>query len=356
MIEFSFCRGQVTAVKRQALGKETKVANSDTTFAQSVQSGIAAALIPAPLHDAVTRLCSAAASLARLIALGEIAGDHGSEVGTNLGGDGQKALDVIADELFANALRGSAVCHYASEEQDGVICLAEQGSYGIAIDPLDGSSNIGVNISVGTIFALFPVAETPEATFLRQSDQMVGAGYFIYGPQCCLVISFGAGTQKYTLDPTTGQFVLTAARLTIPAQTSEFAINTSNYHQWHGPIRRFIDDLMQGKNGPRGRAFNMRWVASLVAETHRILTRGGVFLYPGDIRPGYEMGRLRLLYECAPIAFLVTQAGGNATDGRDPILAQPATSLHQRTPFVFGSFDKVARVATYYDTDDRPKA
>jgi len=332
------------------------VAGVDTTSGDLVRSGLPADLIPAPLHDTMGRLCSAAATLARLIAMGEISGDHGSEVGTNLGGDGQKALDVIADSLFADALRGSAVCHYASEEQDGVVALAAQGDFGIAIDPLDGSSNIGVNISVGTIFALFPVADSPEATFLRPAGDMVGAGYFIYGPQCCLVVSFGDGTQKYTLDPTTGQFVLTAARLSIPAQTSEFAINASNYHHWHAPIRMFIDDLMEGQNGPRGRAFNMRWVASLVAETHRILTRGGVFLYPGDTRPGYEKGRLRLLYECAPIAFLITQADGGATDGMDAILSQPTTALHQRTPFVFGSAEKVARVTSYCDLGARPDA
>ncbi len=327
-----------------------------TTHMDTAYGAIATDLIPAPLQDPLRRLCAAAARLARLIAMGELAGDHGSQVGTNLAGDGQKALDVIADDLFADALRGSAICHYASEEQDGVLSLADTGAYGIAIDPLDGSSNIGVNMSVGTIFALFPAADSPEATFLRPADQMVGAGYFIYGPQCCLVVSFGEGTRKYTLDPTSGRFVLTAEHMVIPAQTSEFAINASNYHHWRAPIRMFVDDLMEGQNGPRGRAFNMRWIASLVAETHRILTRGGVFLYPGDARPGYEKGRLRLLYECAPIAFLVVQAQGGATDGMDPILSQPITSLHQRTPFVFGSADKVARVTSYHDLADRPDA
>ena len=330
--------------------------STTTASAMMTDEIIAPGLIPAGLNDVVQRLCAAAISLAHEIGMGEMSGDHGSEVGTNLGGDGQKALDVQADELFANALRGSAVCHYASEEQDGVVSLGETGTFGIAIDPLDGSSNIGVNISVGTIFAIFPAAASPEETFLRPSGDMVAAGYFIYGPQCCLVVTFGAGTQKYTLDQRHGRFVLTAERLEIPTTTSEFAINASNYHHWHAAVRLFIDDLMEGQNGPRGRAFNMRWVASLVAETHRILTRGGVFLYPGDTRPGYEKGRLRLLYECAPIAFLVTQAQGGATDGMDPILSQPATSLHQRTPFVFGSADKVARVTTYYDLADRPDA
>ena len=332
------------------------MAGTKTASGDRAAGVIAPDLIPTALQDVMLRLCTAAVTLSHEIAMGEIAGDHGSEVGTNLGGDGQKALDVLADTLFSEALRGSAVRHYASEEQDGVLDLGGNGGYGIAIDPLDGSSNIGVNISVGTIFALFPAADRPEASFLRPAAEMVGAGYFIFGPQCCLVVSFGAGTQKYTLDRRNGSFVLTAERLEIPANTSEFAINASNYHHWHAPVQLFIDDLMEGKNGPRGRAFNMRWVASLVAETHRILTRGGVFLYPGDSRPTYENGRLRLLYECAPIAFLVTQAQGAATNGMDPILSQPVTALHQRTPFVFGSADKVARVTTYHDLADRPDA
>lgn len=305
----------------------------------------AQAPIPAALEDVLHRLCRATADLARQIALGELAGDHGSLLGSNAGGDGQKALDVIADDLFIAALRGSSVCHYASEEQDGVLTLSAEGAHALAIDPLDGSSNIGVNISVGTIFAIYPAAATPEASFLRRAGDLVAAGYFIYGPQCCLVVSFGQGTRKYTLNPETGQFVLTAPAMTIAATTSEFAINASNHRHWPAPVRRFIDDLLAGAEGPRGRAFNMRWIASLVAETHRILSRGGVFLYPSDDRPGYGAGRLRLLYECAPIAFLVTQAGGAATDGLRPVLDLQVTSLHQRTPFVFGATEKVARLA-----------
>lgn len=307
---------------------------------------------PVAFQDVMDRVCRASAKLAMLIARGGIDEDLGGVVGVNSGGDGQKALDVIADRAFMDALRGSTVKFYASEEQDSAITLNEQGDFALAIDPLDGSSNIDVNVSIGTIFAIFPAADSPEASFLRPASEQIAGGYVIYGPQVCLMVTYGDGVLKYTLDPTTGQFHLTARNLTVPPQTSEFSINTSNYHRWPRPVRAFIDDLVAGAEGPRGRSFNMRWVASLVAETHRILTRGGVFLYPGDDRKGYERGRLRLLYECAPIAFLITQAGGGATDGTDPILSQDITTLHMRTPFVFGSAEKVARVSVYFDLPD----
>ncbi|PIP95517.1 MAG: class 1 fructose-bisphosphatase [Rhodobacterales bacterium CG18_big_fil_WC_8_21_14_2_50_71_9] len=305
--------------------------------------------IPDALRDVVKRLCAVSADLAVMIASGDIGQNLGGAVGVNSGGDGQKALDVIADEAFMDGLRGSAIRHYASEEQETAVTLGDGGAYALAIDPLDGSSNIEVNVSIGTIFAIFPAADTPEASFLRPAADIVAGGYVIYGPQTCLVISFGDGVLKFTLDPRTRTFRLTSRAVRVPQQTSEFSINASNYKHWPAPIRAFIDDLVEGAEGPRGRPFNMRWVASLVAETHRILTRGGVFLYPGDSRKGYALGRLRILYECAPIAFLITQAGGEATDGTDAILPQPITTLHQRTPFVFGSTEKVARVAAYFD-------
>jgi len=308
--------------------------------------------IPDGMRDVMRRLCAAAADLALLIARGGIDQNLGGAVGVNSGGDGQKALDVIADEAFVAALRGSRVRYYASEEQDEAVELNPDGDLALAIDPLDGSSNIDVNVSIGTIFAIFPAAAEANASFLRPvADQMAG-GYVIYGPQTCLMVTFGAGVLKFVLDPATRQFRLTERGVQVPPQTSEFSINTSNYHHWPSPIRAFIDDLVAGAEGPRGRPFNMRWIASLVAETHRILTRGGVFLYPGDDRKGYERGRLRMLYECAPIAFLITQAGGAATDGVEPILRQKADQLHMRTPFVFGSAEKVARVTAYHDLSD----
>ena len=316
------------------------------------QTGLDGTEIPAALHDVMSRLCLAAADLAMLIARGGIDHDLGGAVGVNSDGDGQKSLDVIADDAFASALRGSAVRYYASEEQETVVELNAGGAFALAIDPLDGSSNIEVNVSIGTIFAIFSAGRDAESSFLRPATDQIAGGYVIYGPQTCLMVTFGAGVLKFVLDPLTRLFRLTERGVQIPRQTSEFSINTSNYHHWPSPIRAFVDDLVAGADGPRGRPFNMRWVASLVAEAHRILSRGGVFLYPRDDRKGYEKGRLRFLYECAPIAFLVTQAGGGATDAIEPLLGQRISTLHMRTPFVFGSFDKVARVAAYHDLSD----
>ncbi|KKL10814.1 hypothetical protein LCGC14_2552070, partial [marine sediment metagenome] len=216
-------------------------------------------------------------------------------------------------------------------------------------DPLDGSSNIDVNVSIGTIFSIFPAEDDARASFLRPGRDQVAGGYIIYGPQTCLVVTFGDGTRQYTLDTQTGRFELSHPRLSLSQDSREYAINASNYRHWSSPVRAFIDDCLAGTDGPREADFNMRWVASLVAETHRILTRGGVFLYPADRRDGYGQGRLRMLYECAPIAFVVEQAGGRATDGSDNILDRTANDLHMRTPFVFGSAQKVTRVATYHD-------
>lgn len=305
--------------------------------------------MPQAIAPAIAAICTAAADLSRRIALSGLAEDLGAAVGTNTGGDGQKALDLIADDAFAAALRGAGVRHYASEEQDGVMELDAAGALAIAIDPLDGSSNIEVNISIGTIFAVFPAEGTPEASFLRPAGQMSAAGYVIYGPQTALILTWGQGVARYVLDRGAGRFVDAPAPAPIAPESSEFAINSSNYRHWPAPIRAYIDDCLAGAEGVRGQNFNMRWIASLVAETHRILTRGGVFLYPADQRKGYAEGRLRLLYECAPIAMLIEQAGGAATDGRTRILDLPVTALHQRTPFVFGSSAKVARVAAYHD-------
>lgn len=313
-------------------------------------------IVPEPYRPLMDRIATVAAGLARRIARGGI-DEHLDEArGENADGDGQKALDVIADEAFMAALAGSGVRFYASEEQETAIELDAGGGLALAIDPLDGSSNIAVNVSIGTIFAIYPAAATAEASFLRPGREMLGAGYVIYGPQCCLMVSFGGGVQKYLLDPDTGRFHLAADRLELPAKSSEFAINASNYRHWLKPVRAYVDDCIAGAEGPRERNFNMRWIASLVAEAHRILTRGGVFLYPADARKGYERGRLRHTYECAPIAFLIEQAGGQATDGIDAILDHAPGHLHERTPFVFGSAVNVARVSAYHDLPEAETA
>jgi fructose-1,6-bisphosphatase I len=303
--------------------------------------------IPAHLRPLMLAMAAAAIRLSHLISRNGLDVALGAPAGTNADGDGQKALDVLADDLFLAAALQGGVRHYASEEQDGVLDLGP-GSIALAIDPLDGSSNIDTNVPVGTIFALYPAVDAPDDSFLRPASQQTGAGYMIYGPQTAMLLTFGNGVQRYVLDRDAGRFVLVETQVSIPADSHEFAINASNYRHWPEPIRTWVDEALAGTEGPRGRNFNMRWIASLVAELHRIMTRGGVFLYPSDSRKGYEKGRLRLLYECAPVAMLVVQAGGSATDGMRPILAERVQALHQRTPFVFGSRDKVARIAAYH--------
>lgn len=298
------------------------------------------------------RLAGVAAELAQRIARGGIDENLAGAAGTNTDGDAQKALDVIADEAFMAALREGDVRHYASEEQDTVVTMNPKGRFAVAIDPLDGSSNIDTNVSIGTIFGIYPAADTPEASFLRPGRDLLASGYAIFGPQCALIVTLGDGVLKYVLDPQSGIFRLLGQVAEIAPDSKEYAINTSNYRHWSKPIRAYIDDRVAGTEGPSGADSNMRWIASLVAETHRILTRGGIFLYPADGRQGYGQGRLRYVYECAPIAFLIEQAGGRATDGQDPILDAVPETLHRRTPFVFGSSNKVARVATYHDLPD----
>lgn len=302
------------------------------------------------LADALNRLAGFAASLAMRIARGGLDEALGTARGSNADGDTQKALDVIADDAACAALAGSAVRFYASEEQDEVAEINPAGTMALVIDPLDGSSNIDTNVSIGTIFGLFSAADTGPESVLRPARELIASGYMIYGPQCCMMLRVGQGaTLKYVLDPDLRIFRLLGPVPQIPAESNEYAINASNYRHWPDAIRAYIDDRVAGRDGPTGRDFNMRWIASLVAETHRILTRGGIFLYPGDTREGYRQGRLRLVYECGPIGHLVEGAGGSATDGINPILGRTPGSLHERTPFVFGSTNKVGRVATYFD-------
>ncbi|HEY0274773.1 MAG TPA: class 1 fructose-bisphosphatase [Paenirhodobacter sp.] len=299
------------------------------------------------LADLMQRLTDTAITLQTVIARNGISEDLSAAQGVNAGGDGQKALDVIADEAFKDALKDSAVLYYASEEDDDYITF-DNGTLALAIDPLDGSSNIDVNVTIGTIFSVFPAAATAEASFLRKGREQIAGGFVIFGPQMALICSFGQGVLKWVFDPETGRFERLADLGLIPAGKAEFAINASNARHWPAPIKTYIDDLLAGETGPRGKNYNARWVASLVAETYRILHRGGVFLYPGDSRPGYARGRMRHLYECAPIAMLIEQAGGAATDGQTPILDAVPTKLHERTPLVFGPAAEVARVALYY--------
>ena len=258
----------------------------------------------------------------------------------NADGDTQKKLDVIADDIVLEALAGTGVASYLSEERDAAVPVDGDGAMIVACDPLDGSSNIGVNVSVGTIFSLLPASGGD----LQPGRSQLAAGFFVYGPQTTLLLTVGNGTASFRMDDD-GGFCLLDERVTIPQAAHEFAINASNRRHWSAPIARYVDGCLAGADGPRGKDFNMRWVASLVAETWRIISRGGVFLYPSDARKGYESGRLRLVYEAAPVAMLVEQAGGRATNGSADIMGIVPQTLHQRVPLVFGALEEVAAVA-----------
>jgi fructose-1,6-bisphosphatase I len=303
-----------------------------------------------PVAATFLALSRATAEIALLIRAAT-ADSLAATVGGNAGGDAQKLLDVRANDLILAALAEAPVAAVASEEMDEILPLGKPGKLAVAVDPLDGSSNIDANVSIGTIFSILPMRleVDPEfSAFMAPGRMQLGAGFAIYGPQTVLVFSLGSGTHVAQFDPTTGEFVLTRADLRLPRGRCEYAINASNYRFWDPAIRAFVDDCVAGREGSRGADYNMRWIASLVAEAYRILGRGGVFLYPRDKRKGYAEGRLRLIYEANPIAFLVEQAGGAASDGLRPILDLIPRALHQRTPLVFGARDEVERVALYH--------
>ncbi len=307
----------------------------------------------AAIAETIAIIARTGAALAATIAEGPLGAAFAEPGGAaNADGDVQRGLDLLADDRFLTALSRSPVGLYASEELQQPVVIDAKRPLALAIDPLDGSSNIDTNVSIGTIFSIRPMADgadaDPLAAFLRPGREQIAAGFLIYGPQLALVLTLGEGTQVFIYSAAEGGFRLANARCAIPARTPEFAINASNYRHWHEAVRLYFDDCLKGGHGPREDEFNMRWLASLVAEAYRILARGGVFLYPGDRRRGYGKGRLRLVYEAQPIAMLIEQAGGAATDTIDPILDIAATELHQRVPLVFGSSAEVHRIGRYH--------
>lgn len=270
---------------------------------------------------------------------------------SNVQGEDQKKLDVVADREFARICANSPrLAALVSEEVDEVTWLKEPeaGDYLLYYDPLDGSSNIDVNLSVGSIFAICQVEADGARDVLKHGRQQICAGYAIYGPTTMLVLTTGQGVDGFSCENGTGDFRLTHPGMTIPATTSEFAINASRYHHWEPAVRRYVDECLEGASGVRGRAFNMRWTASMVAEVHRILMRGGVFLYPADAANRDQGGKLRLLYEANPMALIVEQAGGKASDGHGRLLDRLPEGHHQRVPVILGSSDEVARLEDYH--------
>ncbi len=300
----------------------------------------------------ITAVAAVCRDIAAIVAAGPLAGNLAARQHDGAGGDFQTELDLRANDLLVKALASTPVAAVASEEMDAPLPLTPGAPIVVALDPLDGSSNIETNVSIGTIFSLLPTppgsSGTEPAAFLRAGREQIAAGYVIYGPQTALALTLGAGTDIFTLDAARRSFVRTGAHIRVPPHAREFAINASNYRHWDMPVRIWFDDCLAGAEGPRGENFNMRWIASMVAEAHRILMRGGVYLYPGDARQGYRNGRLRLLYEANPIALLMEQAGGGASTGSERILDRIPRLLHERVPLVFGARDEVARIERYH--------
>jgi fructose-1,6-bisphosphatase I len=301
----------------------------------------------------VARSCKTIAHSVGKGALGDVLGALETE---NVQGEVQKKLDVISNEILLEANEwGGHLAAMASEEMESIHPIPNRypkGEYMLLFDPLDGSSNIDVNVSIGTIFSVLKapdgMGEPTEADFMQSGSKQVAAGYAVYGPQTMLVLTTGRGVNCFTLDREMGSWVLTQRDMQIPAATKEFAINMSNMRHWHPPVKRYVDELLAGDTGPRGKNFNMRWIASMVADVHRILNRGGVFMYPADARDTSVPGKLRLMYEANPMAFIVEQAGGAATDGKQRIMDIQPHKLHQRVPVFLGSRDEVAVVTGYH--------
>lgn len=296
---------------------------------------------------AVIRLSEACARIASLVGQGPLAGALGSETGQQSGADPQKEVDVRANDLIVAALKDAPVATLGSEELEWALPINPGAPLAVAVDPIDGSSNIDANVSVGTIFTVLPARAqgVDTSSFLQPGTAQLAAGFALYGPFTSLVLTVGDGTHIFTLHQATSRFVLTTQSVEIPAVTREYAINASNYRHWDEAIRTYVDDCMRGRDGPRSKNFNMRWTASPVADLFRILTRGGIFLYPCDLRENYTQGRLRLVYEANPLGWIVEQAGGAASSGFSRVLDLTPTALHQRTPFIAGSKDEVEYVA-----------
>jgi fructose-1,6-bisphosphatase len=305
-------------------------------------------------------VAAAIKAISAMTARGPLGASYGAAAARNASGDEQQPLDVEANEtMLRHCEWGGLVAGMASEELEAPYALPAEyarGPYLLLFDPLDGSSNIDVNVSVGTIFSVLKHtgdAAPAEQDYLQKGTEQVAAGYAIYGPATMLVLTVGKGTHGFTLDREIGNFILTHSNLRIPEDTGEFAINTSNERFWEPPVKRYVEECKAGKTGIRGRDFNMRWIASMVAEAHRILMRGGVFMYPKDTKDPTKSGRLRLMYEANPIGMVIEQAGGMASTGRGRILEVVPTELHQRVPVILGSKNEVARIERYHHEYDR---
>lgn len=323
------------------------------TLTQHLNGQVRAGHIESSLQTLIESVAACCVRIAVDVGRGALGGVHGLAGTGNVHGEEQKKLDVHADEIM---LRGNAwtgvVAGMASEEREMPHATGfDDAPYLLVFDPLDGSSNIDVNVSIGTIFSVLPNPGGDLATvapYLQPGSAQVAAGYVVYGPATTLTLTTGHGVQCFTLDRDVSEFLLTEASMQVPEQTKEFAINMSNMRHWEAPVKRYVDEMLAGKNGPRGKDFNMRWIASMVADVHRVLTRGGTFMYPRDARDPSKPGKLRLMYEANPMSLLVERAGGASVNGAERILEVKPTELHQKIAVMLGSKEEIDLLASYH--------
>lgn len=313
----------------------------------------AGAAIPAGLQDLLTAVVNACSTLSHEVAQGALIGLLGSAGTGNVQGEVQQKLDIIANDLLIDGVKGcKSLAGLASEEMELPVPVQGAGDYLLLFDPLDGSSNIDVNVSIGTIFSVLkkqdPKAPLQTSDFLLSGRHQVAAGYVVYGPQTTMALTLGDGVVMFTLNKVTGEFLLIKDSVTISHSTKEFAINMSNMRHWAEPVRRYVEECLAGVGGTRDKDFNMRWIASMVADVHRVLSRGGVFMYPWDQREPHKPGKLRLMYEANPMSFLVEQAGGASTNGTDSIMDLQPTDLHERVSVMLGSKEEIDRIQHYH--------
>ncbi|RUO31015.1 class 1 fructose-bisphosphatase [Aliidiomarina soli] len=304
------------------------------------------------LISVINTLLTAAKEISHRLHQGSLAGTLGSTLDENIQGETQKKLDIVSNQLIKNMLLETQLVRaVASEEEDDIVEGNPDAKYLVAYDPLDGSSNIDINGSVGTIFTILEVPDHPaegKELFLQTGDEQVAAGYILYGPSTMLVMTTGSGVRMYTLDHTVGEFLLTVEDVSIVKDTQEFGINMANQRFWSKPMSQYIGDLIAGEEGPRGKRFNMRWNAAMVADVHRLLCRGGIFTYPADCRNPAKPCKLRLLYEAMPMSFLVEQAGGRSSTGYERIMSLQPTDIHQRVSVIMGSANEVSTCLQYH--------
>lgn len=320
---------------------------------QSLPSFLQAHNTPSDIAAILNGLMASCVDISNKLQQGALAGILGSAEQENVQGETQKKLDVISNDIIKDQLASlSMVKGMASEEEDLPVACNEDGEYLVLFDPLDGSSNIDVNVTVGTIFSILKTSKDADASkadaYMQAGTEQVSAGYVLYGPSTILMLTTGEGVHSFTMDPATGDFILMRENIQIPAQTQEFAINMSNQRFWLPEMQNYVADLLQGEEGPLGKRYNMRWVAAMVAEIHRILTRGGIFMYPYDNRDPSKPGKLRLMYEGNPMSMLIEQAGGKASTAFDPIMEVTPTDIHQRVSVVMGSADEVDTAIGYH--------